>query len=1113
MKKIFSILSLMTVLFSTFAPSFTYANKVEDLAKEILSDTLIDSMNMFENSHWVTSLQQSQEAVNLFWDQEEDQINTNEEADPKIEYDNENKLITITSEKYNHSITLKDKNVWAENVWDYWDYLSFSTTICPTWFHTPSKIEWENLILLYSLIKNNESDFATDFKLPYAWAKQNWNFLGSTVSNLWYYWSSTDWTGWDYNWFYTLIKKEDWTIQTDKYYPKWMFSLTIRCFKDNNEKIKLVKFNPNWWAFSGMRENETKIIKYTYNWDEIIPINNIQIPDRETEDKSQQSWWMFAWWYTTAENQTEEFDISNPQTTTAYAKWLPFNDLDLSIIWLTGVVIMDRNMWAEAYLNEWWKTANDWYWYYYQRWNNYWFKNDENTRPANSWTDLISNTSSNPWWPNNYYYSNKFIKREYQWPYRWDNENNLNLWWGQNPKNSDIDKKWPCPKWYHVPDVEEWNTLKTSLNNIKATECVWDISQIWKCFSVKLKMPFAGYRSDSNAYVISQSNGARYWSSTPSSDGNKAYNIWLGNTYVSTPDNDNRKAGESVRCFKNIEDKTITISAENWEGNKEVNARWRENIWDYLKNVSYKWYKLIWLYYDSDYQNVINKSDKVLDNKTIYAKLEKNPWYKFDANWWYFDNNKEQNNKTIKYEYEELKKISSTPNIDETGKKNWWYDTNYEWDILTDVVSLEWVEQLHIKVTYWWEWPYDYLIMWKGNHPEYKDNINSHISEAIKWKKFSVKDEDWDTITEEFDVEWDTITFIFVYDGGDTYNNYWYYAVITTTKDYVYTTEDTINQPTKDLYTFSWWYETWELTPFDFTWREVNQDRTFYAKWNPYHYTIKFNLNWWTWEIEDIYAAYWEETALPKVIREWYEFKWWQSEDWVLYNNNVIPEWTWVTTVNWATVILTAQWKLIPAESEKQIAASAWGWRTITSTNQEPKVTEQEHNSADIEKIEVKKITTWTTQVTGTQSVEKQINKIQWRSLSRWEVAVMTNILLDVYPQLTENRELNEVSEACENYADEQNFTKDEKKAITRLCKLSIMWIHADNNKPLDEFLVNERTKNDEFSKVINRSISTYNEKDFSTIKDALKKLENNEENVEFWTVYNVFMSIKNIFN
>jgi hypothetical protein len=52
----------------------------------------------------------------------------------------------------------------------------------------------------------------------------------------------------------------------------------------------------------------------------------------------------------------------------------------------------------------------------------------------------------------------------------------------------------------------------------------------------------------------------------------------------------------------------------------------------------------------------------------------------------------------------------------------------------------------------------------------------------------------------------------------------------------------------------------------------------------------------------------------------------------------------------------------------------------------------------------------------------------------------MTNILLDVYPQLIEGRtELDDITNACSNYTDEQNFTKDEKKAITRLCKLSIM--------------------------------------------------------------------------
>ena len=126
----------------------------------------------------------------------------------------------------------------------------------------------------------------------------------------------------------------------------------------------------------------------------------------------------------------------------------------------------------------------------------------------------------------------------------------------------------------------------------------------------------------------------------------------------------------------------------------------------------------------------------------------------------------------------------------------------------------------------------------------------------------------------------------------------------------------------------------------------------------------------------------------------------------------------------------------------------------------------------------------------------------------------MTNILLEAYPQLVEwKQELDDITNACSNYADEQSFTKDEKKAITRLCKLSIMWIHNDTNEPLEEFLVNNKSTNDEFSKVINRSVSTYNEKDLWTIKEALKKLEWDEENVAFGTVYDMFMSIKNIFN
>ena len=197
------------------------------------------------------------------------------------------------------------------------------------------------------------------------------------------------------------------------------------------------------------------------------------------------------------------------------------------------------------------------------------------------------------------------------------------------------------------------------------------------------------------------------------------------------------------------------------------------------------------------------------------------------------------------------------------------------------------------------------------------------------------------------------------------------------------------------------------------------------------------------------------------------------------------------------------------ADNTAVATPSAWGWRSINTTSN---TQDQEHNSADINEQKENKASTTTSG--NTVTVEENIKNYGNIKLTRWEVAVMTNILLDVFPQLVEwKHELDDVENACSNYADEQKFTKAEKKAIARLCKLSIMWIHADDNRPLEEFLVNNNTTNDEFSKVINRSISTYNEKDLSAVKDALKKLENNKDDVVFWTLYDVFMSVKNVFS
>ena len=293
-------------------------------------------------------------------------------------------------------------------------------------------------------------------------------------------------------------------------------------------------------------------------------------------------------------------------------------------------------------------------------------------------------------------------------------------------------------------------------------------------------------------------------------------------------------------------------------------------------------------------------------------------------------------------------------------------------------------------------------------------------------------------------------------------------------------------------YEFKWWYKIWETEAYNFK-TEVNENLILEARLSKIKYNVNYtNIEW----IENTIVEYKENIPLPTPKeREWYIFKWreWIPKNWIMPAHDIILTWIW---------------------EKFNSTPSAWGWSTITPNKQETKSIEKEHNSAETKKENetvTKKITL--TNKTN-QSVEENIKNYSNIKLTRWEVAVLTNILLGVFPQLVEwKQELDDVENACSNYVDEQKFTKDEKKAITRLCKLSIMWIHADNNKPLDEFMVNEWTKNDEFSKVINRSISTYNEKDFSTVKDALKKLENNDDDVVFWTLYDMFMSIKNVLN
>ena len=130
---------------------------------------------------------------------------------------------------------------------------------------------------------------------------------------------------------------------------------------------------------------------------------------------------------------------------------------------------------------------------------------------------------------------------------------------------------------------------------------------------------------------------------------------------------------------------------------------------------------------------------------------------------------------------------SHTPNISDDGMQNGNYANNLN---LNEVISIPGANKLHVKLKYAGESAtYDWVCMWKGNHPDYQaankygDAIS--INGVQKFGGGSGK-------TVECDVEGDTVTFGFKSDGSGCGNGYGYYAVVTSDKqeDFSVTNEE-----------------------------------------------------------------------------------------------------------------------------------------------------------------------------------------------------------------------------------------------------------------------------------------------------------------------------------
>lgn len=112
----------------------------------------------------------------------------------------------------------------------------------------------------------------------------------------------------------------------------------------------------------------------------------------------------------------------------------------------------------------------------------------------------------------------------------------------------------------HLPSVEERQELLKTRCEWKGYKMDWTevyscdnkADNIWKEFAKDFKLPLAGYRYYSDAYVSFQGNLAIYWSSTPfPNNTNNAHNLYFNSSYINPQNYSNRAYRLSVRCFKN----------------------------------------------------------------------------------------------------------------------------------------------------------------------------------------------------------------------------------------------------------------------------------------------------------------------------------------------------------------------------------------------------------------------------------------------------------------------------------------------------------------------------------------------------------------------------------
>ena len=765
--------------------------------------------------------------------------------------------------------------------WARWDARSIR---CFNWVPTQHFVLdgnwWKNTVV--SVL---HSSWTNEYNIIYLWTPTKLDGYGAKYVFEWWY-TDSDFSDdskletWD------ILIVSPWDIQT-------IYA------KRSDSTIHNVTFDAMWWFFDdGLPE---KTITYIFNW----LWEAISQEKRRVPTKSDIEWkkYMFDWWYTD-ENLTARWTggIESPNLT-LYAKYLEFYDKTVTYSWVT-FTIMDRNLWATEVYNWFtWSRQNPWsIGYHYQYGNNYWFSIcwdgiSEWCTWFNEWEQVVDFKSTNRSGHVSTYYDPLF-RIINPW-------NNLatatdNLWGWSSSSNPDVDKQWPCPAGYHVPDIKEWQKI-VELRKSEYPALATNITKNWVYFARELALPFAWYRRGQSAEH--EASGAvlefwyctNYWSSSPSTADN-AFIINYNNHWQFIFPWKVRSNWRSLRCFKNTENNKITFNSNGWTTVNSISARRWEDIKTKPTNPIKQWYTFAWWYKEPSLETQYtfpadnNTAYNITESLILYAK-----WVKWDEidfgaltftmSWITY---------TIMDRNLWATKASSgnsaAPSVDERWfYYQWWNNSGYPagwWVVLSEYDASVYNWNWNSKIDSDMQWPcpsgYHVPTSWERNsiflsfnnrkqteewseYCEWYDTLAKCFSAKLQlpfaWRYVwwtSVGDLGWaeywssnigNTISTRFSKDSNNLGFYnlarsyanpvrcFKDTATITFNTMWWTPVESISARYGLNKPEV---PERPWYTSAWWYkENNYRTLYDFdSWEQLINNTTLYAKWTPVIYTL-----------------------------------------------------------------------------------------------------------------------------------------------------------------------------------------------------------------------------------------------------------------------------------